>query len=747
MNQPTPVQKHYRLFFASLLLTVCASAQQIDVSKYKEHYKLGIKKTAQPIKIDGELDEADWQQAQAANDFWLKFPTDDTKAKHKTEARVLYDEKFLYIGFTVADSMPLIGQSLKRDSRIRENDGVGVMLDPFGQKTSGFYFSVTAYNVQADDVLSASNFGELSFSWDNKWYSEVKRFPDHYVVEMAIPFKSLRYDKLSKNWGINFIRSDRKANEFHTWTRIPVNFPGVDLGYLGSLEWSEAPPDPGSNISLIPYTTGSLISDKQNNKKTIGDIGAGFDAKIALTSSLNLDLTVNPDFSQVEVDRQVTNLSRFSIFFPERRNFFLENSDLFSSYGTPSIRPFYSRRIGLDPDGNTLPIIAGARVTGNVASRTRVGLMTMQTKASGDFAGQNYSALTMQQQMFKRTTIKGYFFNRQGFFNDNHKLKNPIDEFGRNAGAELVYQNEKGEWQGWLGYHLSAKPGISGNSSYLSAGGGYFGRSLTSFIDFNNVGTNYYTDIGFIGRIENYDAFRDTIIRLGFKQLYNQNSYRIIPKNGNIIMHRVSLDNNFVLNPDGTINDRSNGIGYSAEFKNTSAFEFRFVPAQTNLKFHTSFTDGAPLPPGKYRYNQYSTRYSTDIRKTFSFRGGITIGKYYSGKYLQYTAEATFRQQPWLTIQLNAEYNKLEFPDPYGKQDLVLLAPRVEINFSTKIFWTTFLQYNTQRNNFNINSRLQWRYKPASDFFLVYTDNYYSDPFLKTKNRSLVFKLNYWLNI
>jgi len=293
---------------------------------------------------------------------------------------------------------------------------------------------------------------------------------------MAIPFKSLRYDKNSKNWGINFIRSDRKANEFHTWTRIPVNFPGVDLGYLGSLEWSEAPPDPGSNISLIPYTTGSLISDKENNKKTIGDIGAGFDAKIAVTSSLNLDLTVNPDFSQVEVDRQVTNLSRFSIFFPERRNFFLENSDLFSSYGTPSIRPFYSRRIGLDPDGNTLPIIAGARVTGNIASRTRVGLMTMQTKASGDYAGQNYSALTMQQQMFKRTTIKGYFFNRQGFFNDNHKLKNPIDEFGRNAGAEFVYQNEKGEWQGWLGYHLSVKPGVSGNNSYFSAGGGYFGR-------------------------------------------------------------------------------------------------------------------------------------------------------------------------------------------------------------------------------------------------------------------------------
>ena len=723
-----------------------AAAQDIDVSKYREQYHVSVKKISQPIKLDGELDEAEWLQAEPANDFWLKFPRDDAKANHKTEARVLYDDKFLYFGITAYDSLPLIGQSLKRDSRIRENDGVGIMLDPFGKKTSGFYFTVTAFNVQADDVLSGSN-NELSFSWDNKWYSEVKRYPDHYTVEIAIPFKTLRYDKNSKEWGINFIRSDKKANEFHTWTRIPVNFASVDLGYLGSLIWSEPPPNPGSNISLIPYVTGNATQNKANNKGIQGDFDAGLDAKIALTSSLNLDLTVNPDFSQVEVDKQVTNLSRFSIFFPERRNFFLENSDLFSNYGIPPIRPFYSRRIGLDPDGNPLPIIAGARITGNVAARTRVGLMTMQTKASGKYAGQNYSALTVQQQVLKRTTIKGYFFNRQGFFDDQHKLTNTLDEYGRNAGAEIAYQNEKGEWQGWLGYHLSMKPGISDKNIFFNSGGGYFGRSFTSWINFDNVGTNYYTDIGFVGRIQNYDAFRDTIIRLGFRQFFNQNSYRILPKKGSINQHRIQLENFFVLNPNGSFNERNNQLNYSIEFKSTSNFEFRVTAFQTNLQFHTSFTDGEPLPPGKYLYNQFTTRYSTDTRKMFSFKTGLTMGKYYSGKYLQYSAEATFRSQPWLTIQLDAEYNKLDFAEPYGKRNLFLLAPRIEINFSNKIFWTTFMQYNTQRNNFNINSRLQWRYKPASDFFLVYTDNYYSDPFLKNKNRALVFKLNYWLNL
>jgi hypothetical protein len=734
-------------FFISLLFFVqIGQAQDIDVSKYREQYQLSIKKILQPINLDGELDETDWKLAPSATDFWVKFPTDDTKAKHKTVAKVLYDDKFIYFGITAYDSMPLIGQSLKRDSRIRENDGVGILLDPFGKKTSGFYFSVTAYNVQGDDVLSANN-ENLSFSWDNKWYSEVKRYPDHYNVEIAIPFKSLRYDQESKNWGINFIRSDRKANEYHAWTRIPVNFPAVDIGYLGSLIWNEPPPKPGNNISIIPYTTGNLSANKENNTGIKGDFDAGFDAKIALTSSMNLDLTVNPDFSQVEVDRQVTNLSRFNIFFPERRNFFLENSDLFSAYGIPPIRPFYSRRIGLDPDGNPIPIIAGVRITGNVASRTRMGIMSMQTKATVDYAAQNYSAFTVQQQVLRRTTIKGYFFNRQGFFDDKHKLTNAIDEYGRNAGSEISFQNEKGEWQGWLGYHLSMKSGVSTKNSFFNMGSGYFGRSLTSFIDFDNVGTNYYTDIGFVGRIENYDALLDTVIRQGFKQFYNQNTYRILPKAGKIIQHNFQLTNFIVLNPDGSFNERTNTLGYIMSFKNTGSFDFQFSTAQTNLQFYTSFTDGRPLPPGKYLYNQYSSKYATDIRKKFSFANGITIGKYYTGNYFKYTAEVIFRQQPWLTIELNAEYNKLSFPEPYGKRDLLLLAPRVEINFSTKIFWTTFLQYNTQRNNFNINSRLQWRYKPASDFFLVYTDNYFSDPFLKNKNRALVFKLNYWLNL
>ncbi len=414
------------VFIACLLSLTRLQAQDIDVSKYKEQYQLRIKKTTQPVKVDGLQDDAAWQTAESAKDFWLKFPRDDVKANHKTEVKVSYDNSFLYVFGTVYDSLPLIGQSLKRDSRLRENDGLGVMLDPMNKKTNGFYFTVTAFNVQADDLLTATNGGELSFSWDNKWFSATKMYTDHYTVEMAIPFKTLRYDKDNMQWGINFIHSDRKTNEFHTWTRVPVNFASVDIGYLGALQWDAPPPKPGSNTAFIPYMTGGVKQDKENNEKIKGSFNAGFDAKLALNSSLNLDITVNPDFSQVEVDRQVTNISRFDIFFPERRNFFLENSDLFADFGIPPVRPFYSRRIGLDPDANPIPILGGIRLTGNAAPRTRIGIMSMQTKATENYASQNYSAATVQQQLLKRSTFKGYVLNREGFFTDKNKLTNPI---------------------------------------------------------------------------------------------------------------------------------------------------------------------------------------------------------------------------------------------------------------------------------------------------------------------------------
>jgi hypothetical protein len=172
-----------------------------------------------------------------------------------------------------------------------------------------------------------------------------------------------------------------------------------------------------------------------------------------------------------------------------------------------------------------------------------------------------------------------------------------------------------------------------------------------------------------------------------------------------------------------------------------------FNNQDAHLLYSTSFTDHAPLPPGTYRFSNYKIKYQSDQRKKFSFTSAIRLGEFYNGDIQQYILELRYRVQPWGNFSVAFEQDELKFPDPYGRAHLFLIAPRIEINFSNSLFWTTFIQYNTQENNININSRFQWRYKPMSDLFVVYTDNYFSEPFLKNRNRALVFKLNYWLNL
>jgi hypothetical protein len=254
--------------------------------------------------------------------------------------------------------------------------------------------------------------------------------------------------------------------------------------------------------------------------------------------------------------------------------------------------------------------------------------------------------------------------------------------------------------------------------------------------------------MGLVPRIQNYDAAKDTMRRLGFRQPYSVFDYFIYPKKSKYINnHDLGFENQLTWNPDGTFNDRLNRLRYFINFMNTSYLRFRWDNEDTRLQYPTTFTGATPLPVGKYVYNQYSAEYSTDARRKFILTTGFRVGKLFNANYQQYTATIAFRKQPWGNFSIMFEQDVLHFPDPYGKADLFLIAPRVEINFSNNVSWTTFLQYNTQQNNFNVNSRFQWRFKPMSDLFLVYTDNYYTDPLLKNKSRAIVFKVNYWLNL
>ena len=737
--------KYFSLLFSFLCLSHLAQAQ--NISEFQKSFQLHIQPTTVKIKIDGILDEPVWSTSEVAKDFKKKYPNDIGEVKRQTEVRFTYDNENIYFGFKVYDSGTAISRSLKRDVGNEGNDGVGIMLDPLNKKTNGFFFMVSALNVQSEDQLSLTFQDKPTWSWDTKWFSATKDYGNYWIAEVMIPLKSIRYDPKQLQWGINFLRADAKNNEYSTWTKVPPIFKSYDLGYMGLLNWPSATPASKNNIIFLPFISGSTGEDQENGKSLNTSATGGFDAKVALNASLNLDLTVNPDFSQVEIDQQVTNLTRFDIFLPEKRGFFLENSDLFSNFGMPFIKPFYSRTIGLDKDGNRIPILFGARLSGNIDPATRIGFMNMQTGKQDSYAAENFTAFTLQRSVLKRSVLKTYFLNRENDISEEAAKKNPLDKYGRNAGVSFEYTNTAGTFSSWTDFHKSFKATINDDDIYASTGFMKESKHWSYITLIGSLGKNFYTDMGYVQGVNNYDALRDTTIRVGFKNLFNSLSYRLLPENGPIGKMVAKLENFSTLHPDNSINQADTKLGVDIQFKKASDFGVDINNTIVNLLYPISFTKEVPLPAGHYVFNQIIIKYISDMRKAFGIESMMNVGQFYNGNVKGISMGLTYRNQPNFKVVLSAQFNNIVFPNPYGSTNLVLLQPRVEWNFSTKLFWTTFVQYNTQSNNFNINSRLQYRYKPMSDFFLVYTDNYFTDPLFKNKNRALIFKFSYWFNL
>ena len=310
-------------------LLIFLSWSQISLGQINfEKYRLPINKTKEKIIIDGILDEKTWKEVTVGKDFSMITPLDTGKATQFSEVRVAFNDEFIYIAmifFNNSIQGEYVVESLKRDFSFGKNDNFLVAIDPFNNQSTGFAFGLNAYGAQWDGTMYDGR--SVDLNWDTKWYSEVKFDKEKWVCEIAIPFKSIRYDETSLEWGINFSRLDLKASEKSSWAPVPRQFPSVSLAYAGALVWKNKPPEQGSNISLIPY--GAYNLSNQNRSIQNNSLKVGGDLKYNLTSALNLDMTLNPDFSQAEVDQQVTNLDRFELFFPERRQFLLRKMLIF----------------------------------------------------------------------------------------------------------------------------------------------------------------------------------------------------------------------------------------------------------------------------------------------------------------------------------------------------------------------------------------------------------------------------------
>lgn len=720
-----------------LLISIETFAQNNSINK--ESHRIKIVRIAEEVQIDGALDESFWSRLEVQDDFIMQQPTDGKPAAYKTEVRIAYDERNIYISAVCFDDPDLIIQTLKRDE-FGQSDEFAVFIDPVNQQTNGYVFGVNAMGSMTEALIFP---GDGDESWDNRWYAEVKRHSDRWVIEMSIPFKSIRFKDGSPEWGINFFRNEPGRNESYVWAPIPRQFDALDLGYFGTLEWDQAISAARSNVSLIPYTSYSVEQVQNRADKNIENFDAGLDAKISLSPTLNLDLTVNPDFSQVEVDDQVINLTRFNIFFPEKRQFFIENSDVFNAFGQGADRPFYSRRIGLDAGGNRVPILYGARLSGNLDPNSRIGLINMHTRASDVTAEQNYTALAFQRRIFKRSEIKGIFLNRQGY--DGGEAIS--GDYGRNLGAEFAYSKPDGSLTGNLGYLHSYKAGIEDKNQHFYGEIQYNGQEFRSFLQIQKMGENYSSEMGFNGRLFNYDPSSNSIVRIGYTSIGNMLNYYIYPKESKSVNVHWSGLENFVWVNEGTgLNQWYTRLRHFIIFKNTSELRFRVNNNFTELIYPFGITE-VPLPVGDYNMTEYNIQFNTDRRNRLNTQWFIVYGGFYNGTKLTFEGSVDFRIQPWGSFSVGVEHNAIRLPQPYGDIDITLATGKFEINFANNLFWTSYLQYNTQADNFNINSRFQWRFAPMSDLFLVYTDNYMVEGKFGPKNRTMVLKFNYWLSL
>jgi hypothetical protein len=723
-----------------IFLTIVSFGQ-----KQNDNYNYFIKRATSNIKVDGIVDEIAWESPQLGASFSQILPMDTSMATARTEFKMCYDDKNIYlmvINYNVTPGKPYITESMRRDFSFYGNDNDLMVFDTFDDQTNGFSFGSSVAGGQWDGLISQG--ARLDLSWENRWESETTYDDEKWVWEAAIPFKTIRYKEGIIKWGLNFSRLDLGISEKSAWAPVTRQFPSISLAYAGNLIWDEAPPKPKSNISIIPFITGGVVKNHQAGTAASYDGAVGMDAKIGLTSSLNLDLTVNPDFSQVEVDVQQTNLDRFELFFPERRQFFLENGDLFNNFGFSAIRPFFSRRIGLDA-----PIRFGARVSGKVNKKLRIGVLNTQTgENSKGGLGSNYSVVSFQQQVFARSNFAVIFVNRQTVGEDAPDDPSSLANYNRSLGFEYNLLSKDQQWNGKAFYLKTFSPFTdSRDNNTYAMNIERKGRKFSAELQLERVGEGVNgNEVGFIRR-QDYVYVKPQI------------GYLFFPKSEKIVSHGPEfLSSAYFDKQFSNIFESTNYLTYGVNFLDRSELNLWVATdfIRLNRDFDPTNLVGERIAAGtEHRWNSYGIEYRSTNQKRLTYKLALRNGGYYAdGKRLRSDISVGYRFQPYVSMQVNATYNHLQFgeaevlPKAFhnNSYDLWLVGPRIDVTLTNKLFLTNFLQYNNQTNNVNLNTRFQWRYSPASDLFIVYTDNYYADTF-NVRNRAIVLKFTYWWNV
>lgn len=673
-------------------------------------------KASAKISIDGKLQELDWAQAPVITDFFRREPRQGGKISFPTEVRFLYDNKNLYIGAICKDSLGIKGirvQDLRRDFAWGENDILGISLDPQNLKQYAQAFQTTPYGNQRD--LQNFNGNVNDTGWNTLWRVKTQRTEDGFTAEFAIPFTSLRYD-LPKagepvEWGVTLVRYARRAVEVSTFPAIPQSFTPYRMTYAAKLRGIEVPP-PAANVRIEPYTLYQFDESKSGGviQENLNEAKLGLDAKWAINPRTVVDMTINTDFAQADVDRAVNNLERFNIFFPERRQFFLENSGIWAGGLQTSIRPFFSRTIGLQGSFNAIPapIDFGSRFTQRTEKQALAALLVRQRETTNS-ARANFGVLRYLKNYGRENNVGIMLTHRLdeahddlGFLQNNNTTISIDGQIRPTSELDIQYllTSSIDEQSGKMGYAGRFFIGNRSNDFYYGW--------VTEY-----TGADYKPGMGFVRQTD--------VIR------HNPGGYYIWRPKKIPWIRRWDPGLFLNLNHDASNPNRFQQASLYifpifTWFKDNSFLELSATPTWQNINF-----DFAPLglviDKDRYYYTRYLIQYNTDLSKKWSGDIGYGFGRFYNGQRNRIRASTRFAPIPQLAISLDYEYNALRqvgidqknlYTNLYTSSLRLALNPQVQLS--------TFYQYNSFDRQGRWNIRFSWEYLPLSFVYLVFND-------------------------
>lgn len=697
------------------------------------------------LVIDGRLDEPAYQDVPAVSDFIQQEPLEGEPATEKTEAWVFFDDNNLYVSARNWDSQPerMVANEMRRDNRgIDQNENFVVVLDTFYDRRNGFFFQTNPLGAVRDGLVTDER--QNNTDWNTVWDVSTARFDQGWTAEMVIPFKSLRYtERRSQVWGINLRREVRWKNETSYLSPIPASysFGGVyRFSSAATLVGVEIPSNV-TNLEFKPYAISSLTTDRSADPAfsnvLAGDVG--FDGKYGLTRGLTADFTVNTDFAQVEDDEAQVNLTRFSLFFPEKREFFLEGQGIFSFGGsggrggggggglfgggggsTPTI--FFSRQIGLDA-----PIRAGGRVTGR-AGRYTLGLLNIQTgeNLDADALATNFSVVRIRRDILRRSNI-GIIGTHRSINADGGGSN---QAFGADANFSFFQNLTINTY-----YARSQSPDRVGNeASYrgrVQNNGDRYGFTYEHLV----VGEDYNPEVGFVRR-------------RNFRRNFGQVRFTPRPRFKSIRKFTYQAQIDYITNAtDGTLETRELRGQFQIEFENSDRLFLNATDTHEFLPEPFDITDDVVLPVGGYDFREVQVFYNIGRQRRINGFLSAGTGSFFSGNRTNVGYGGRVEVNSHLSIEPNISLNFVNLPE--GRFTTRLLRTRVTYTISPRSFLGALLQYSSSSDSVSTNIRYRWEYEPGSDLFIVYSEGRSTDirGFPLLQNRGLVIKFTKLLRL